>query len=55
MQFLTSNYNKQAGIFSPLVSKLPAAAKNSTKNCQNEQKQVFGLPFLEGKRRFARI
>ena len=36
---------EQVGIFSPLVSKLRAVAKNSSKNCQNEQKQVFGLLF----------
>ena len=33
------------GILSLLVSKLRAVAKNSSKHCQNEQKQVFGLLF----------
>ena len=46
---------KQVAILSPLVSKLRAVAKNSSKNCQNEQKQVFGLLFLEENSRFARI
>ena len=31
------------GILATLVSKLRAVAKNSSKNCQNKQKQVFGL------------
>ena len=43
------------GILSAQVSKLLAVAKNSSKNGQNEQKQVFGLLSLEENSRFARI
>ena len=38
-----------------LVSKLRAAAKNSSKNCQNEPKQLYGLLSLEENSRFARV
>ena len=46
---------KQVGILSLLVSKLRAVAKNSSKNCRNEQKQVFGPLFLEENSRFAKF
>ena len=37
---------QHVGILPPLVSKLRAVAKYSSKNCQNEQTQVFELLFF---------